>query len=85
MARIIGQPVTEQFSGAKFAQRYGLDAARGDFFISNGDLFLQDYVPDLPDDPPILEPPDPPGPTEKELLEQRLTKIEADIVDLRVR
>ena len=69
----------------KFAHRYGLDfgPAGKDFYVGgNGKLVV---FPTLPDDPPIFELPDPPGPTEKELLEQRLTKIEADIVDLRVR
>jgi hypothetical protein len=41
------------FSGAKFAARYGLNPIAGDFFV-DGDGML--VVPDnLPDDPPIQE------------------------------
>ena len=74
--------VIGDFDGEKFAARYGLDAVNGDFSM-NGNVLT--VIPDhlVTDDPPIFEPPDPPGPTEKELLEQRLTKIEADIVDLK--
>lgn len=50
--------LTEPFDGAKFAQRYGLDAIEGEFFIRDGVLY---YPDDLPDEP-VLEPPDPPDP-----------------------
>lgn len=52
-------PKPKEFSGSKFALRYGLDPMK-DFWAD--EKFI--YVPDnLPDDPPIFEPPDPPGPT----------------------
>ena len=48
------------FDGGKFAVRYNLNAFRGDFWVAEGFI----HVPDgLPNDPPIFEPPDPPGPT----------------------
>ncbi len=51
-------PMPKDFSGTKFAARYGLDPLKPDFW-SDGKLL---YVPDnLPDDPPIFEPPDPPA------------------------
>ena len=63
----------------KLAIRYGLNNET-DFLVREGFITI---FPSIPDDPPIFEPPDPPGPTEKELLEQRLTKIETDIIDLK--
>ena len=50
-------PVPFNFSGSKFAARYGLSTTDGSFFVG-GDGLL--HVPDgLPDDPPIFDPPDP--------------------------
>jgi len=43
------------FDGAKFALRYDLNSTR-DFWVSGGYIFVPD---NLPDDPPIFEPPDP--------------------------
>ena len=52
-------PMPVNFSGAKFAKRYGLDSLKMDFWAD--EHFL--YVPDtLPDDPPIFETTDPPKP-----------------------
>ena len=62
----------QPFSGRKFAARYGLDPLHPDFWADEQFLYLRDGLI-LPDDPPIFEPPDPPGPT----LEQRLASIEA--------
>src|SRR5690348_8393010 len=46
-------PLIPNFSGAKFAARYGLNALLGDFFV---DVERQLNVPHtLPDDPPIQE------------------------------
>jgi len=70
------------WSPVKFAVRYGLDSEL-DFYVDAKRKLVVFSV--LPDDPPIFEPPDPPEPTEKEWLEQRLTKIEADIIDLKAR
>jgi len=75
-------PKPSEFDGHKFAVRYGLDGLY-DFWADQTTLYLRDGLI-LPDDPPIFEPPDPPTPTEKELLELRLVKIEADIVSLQV-
>lgn len=48
-------PLPAQFSGTKFAARYGISSLAGDFW-SDG---VWIYVPDnLPDDPPIFEAPD---------------------------
>lgn len=59
-------PMPKEFDGGKFASRYGLSTLRGDFW-SDG-IWL--YVPDnLPDDPPIFEPPDPLGPGLKDKLD----------------
>lgn len=50
-------PVPFNFSGSKFAARYGLSTTDGSFFVG-GDGLL--HVPDnLPDDPPIFDAPDP--------------------------
>ena len=50
-------PIPANFSGAKFAIRYGLDPLKPDFW-SDGPLL---YVPDvLPDDPPIFDTTDDP-------------------------
>lgn len=48
-------PLPDNFSGAKFALRYGLDAMK-DFHAVGGVLFYPDTLPDEP----IFEPPDPP-------------------------
>jgi hypothetical protein len=57
-----------QFDGAKFALRYGLDSLSD--FWSDGEFL---HVPDnLPDDPPIFEPPDPP----KEAIAVRLDRVQ---------
>lgn len=48
------------FSGRKFATRYGLVALDGDFWISGKLLYVKDGVV-LPDDPPIMEISDPPA------------------------
>lgn len=50
-----------QFSGEKFAIRYGLDSFRGDFSINGNILNYPDSLPDSP----IIEPPDPPIPQGK--------------------
>ena len=47
------------FSGAKFALRYGLDS-RKDFWIVGNSIFVPDGILD---DPPIFETPDPPAPS----------------------
>jgi len=47
------------FDGGKFAARYGLNAFRGDFWVIEDNIFVPD---NLPDDPPIFDPPDPPKP-----------------------
>lgn len=46
------------FDGAKFAKRYGLDSMK-DFYVRDKELIV---FKDIADDPPIFEPPDPPGP-----------------------
>lgn len=52
-------PMPVQFDGAKFAARYSLNSLKD--FWSDGQFI---YVPDnLPDDPPIFEAPNAPGPT----------------------
>lgn len=55
------------WSGPKFAVRYTLD--KYDFRI-NGEGLLE-VIPDfkITDNPPIFDPPDPPGPTKKQRLE----------------
>lgn len=52
-------PMPDNFSGSKFATRYGLDGSKGDFWAEGGQLFVPD---NLPDDPPIFELSDPPRP-----------------------
>ena len=61
----------------KFAIRYNLNRDQDFYVDGEGKLVV---FPVLPDDPPIFELPDPPGPTEKELLDQRLTAIESRLV-----
>jgi hypothetical protein len=53
-------PMPSAFDGAKFERRYGLSAIRGDFWSDGKNLIVPD---NLPDDPPIFEAPDPPGPS----------------------
>jgi hypothetical protein len=51
-------PKPENFSGSKFAARYGLDPLKPDFYDDGqGNLVV---LVTLPDDPPIFEAPDPP-------------------------
>lgn len=71
-------PVIANFDGAKFAARYGLDSFRGDFFVSKGQLFVPDK---LPDDPPIQEPCDPV--VVKPTIEERLAKLESAVTTLK--
>ena len=75
-------PLIANFDGAKFASRYGLNGIRGDFYASNGRLFLQDNII-LPDDPPVQEATDP-GPTKREILRSLPTKslTAQDLIDL---
>lgn len=72
------------FSGRKFAARYGLDPLSGAFWATETHLFLRDDVI-LPDKPPIFEPSDPPGPTKEEILEQRLAAIETRLTAVEVK
>ena len=58
----------------KFRVRYSLNRDT-DYYV-DADSFLVVF-PALPDDPPIFEQADPPGPTEKQILEQRLASIES--------
>lgn len=51
------------FDGAKFSQRYGL--ASFDFWVRGNSIFVPDNLPD----PPIFEPPDPPGPSKRARLD----------------
>jgi len=71
-------PMPDNFSGRKFAARYGLDTMGNDFW-SDG-VFL--YVPDnLPDDPPIFEHPDPLPPQRRILIGPAIGS-EGDVPDL---
>ncbi len=71
-------PMPKDFSGTKFAARYGLDPLKPDFW-SDGKLL---YVPNtLPDDPPIFESPDPP--VIMKSLEQRISDLEKDIAGMK--
>ena len=56
--------IPQNFSGAKFAARYGLNpfVIPPDFWLIKDQLYVKPGI-QLPDDPPIFEPPDPPGPT----------------------
>jgi hypothetical protein len=54
-------PMPKDFSGRKFAARYGLDTLNGDFWADDQFLYIRDGIT-LPDDPPIFETPDPPKP-----------------------
>lgn len=67
--------VAVPFSGAKFAARYSLNAFAGDFSMNGNVLTVKDEAK-ITDDPPIFEPPDPPGPSKEEILQQRLVAIE---------
>jgi hypothetical protein len=61
----------------KFATRYNLDFNK-DFYI-DGDRKLVVF-PDLPDDPPIMEAPDPVTP--KKTIEEELMEIKQRLADL---
>ena len=67
------------WDAAKFAARYGLDAIHGEFYV-NGEGKLAVF-PNLPDDPPIFDPPDPPGPPKPTLdeLAARVAALEAKV------
>jgi hypothetical protein len=49
-----------QFSGKKFAVRYGLDAEAGDFWADGQFVYVREGIT-LPDNPPIFEEPDDPA------------------------
>ena len=75
-------PLIARFDGAKFASRYGLSGIRGDFYASDGQLFIQEGLV-LSDDPPIQETIDS-GPTKREILRSTPTKpvTVQDLIDL---
>lgn len=55
MKRFVIDPA--QFDGAKFAERYGLDAMRGDFWARQEGAELALYTPDTVPDLPVFEAP----------------------------
>ncbi len=69
-------PLIPNFDGRKFANRYGLNTFHGDFWAADGNLFI---VPDLPDDPPIFETPDPFVPAPNGIHVHTMRKAEGKI------
>lgn len=69
----------------KFAARYGLNFIF-DYFVTGGDLVVHKGEL-VTDDPPIFEapdPPKPPDPTPKELLD-KITALEVDVAVLKTK
>lgn len=60
------------WDGKKFAARYGLNFNQDLYVDGDGNLVV---FPVLPDDPPIFELSDPPGPTKEQILEQEIAQI----------
>jgi len=65
-------PLPKNFSGRKFAKRYGLknDIVNPDFWADDKYLYI---LKNLPDDPPIFEANDPPKPPKKERIKNAKT------------
>jgi len=75
--------ISTPFDGAKFAARYGLDSLKGDFWMERSPkeeflLFVKDGIK-LPNDPPIIDPPDTPDEIRKKAFVAALDKRDPQI------